>query len=394
MLSSRKSKPGEYALLQRKLFFRAAAMLLLAVAVVYFLYVSILRGRFAEAVISLLGRILNDENEARTLYTLILRNHIELLYSGATIVVLLLILRLYVSGFTKYFNEINRGIDSLVEESPEGATLSPELAETQRKIEEIRSTLYWRKEEARLTEQRKNDMIVYLAHDLKTPLSSVIGYLSLLRDEEPLSQLVREKALEVSLGKAERLEDLIDELLDIAKFNCAKVELDYRQINLTVLFGQTISEFQPMLREKGFRCELTAPPDLKIVCDPNRLQRVFDNLLRNAVSYGTPGSKIRVEAVGEGETARIRFTNEGKTIPPEMLDRIFEQFYRLDTSRSSASGGSGLGLAIAKEIVELHHGSITAESGDGLTVFTVRVPAESPAMGKSKQISGEAFGRL
>lgn len=383
MLSSRKSKPGEYALLQRKLFFRAAAMLLLAVAAVYFLYVSILRGRFADAVVSLLERVLNDENEARTLYTLILRNHIELLYSGATIAAFLLILRLYISGFTKYFNEINRGIDSLVEESPEGAALSPELAETQRKIEEIRSTLYRRKEEARLTEQRKNDMIVYLAHDLKTPLSSVIGYLSLLRDEGSLPQPVREKALEVSLSKAERLEDLIDELLDIAKFNCAKVELNYQKIDLTVLLEQIVSEFQPMLRENGFRCELTAPPDLKIVCDPNRLQRVFDNLLRNAVSYGTPGTEIRVEESGEGDAVRIRFTNEGKTISPEVLDRIFEQFYRLDTSRSSASGGSGLGLAIAKEIVELHHGTITAESGDGLTVFTVRVPLQPPAMGKS-----------
>lgn len=369
--------------MQRKLFFRAAGMLLLAVAAVYFLYLLILRGRFANAVVSVLAWILNDEDDAQILYTRALRNHIELLYSWATIAAFLLILRLYISGFTKYFNEINRGIDSLVEESPEGAVLSPELAETQRKIEEIRAALYRRKEEARLTEQRKNDMIVYLAHDLKTPLSSVVGYLSLLRDEERLPQTVREKALEVSLRKAERLEELIDELLDIAKFNCAKVELNYQRINLTVLLEQTVSEFQPMLREKGFRCELTAPPDLKIDCDPNRLQRVFDNLLRNAVSYGTPGSRICVEAAREDGTVRIRFANRGKTIPPEMLDRIFEQFYRLDTSRSSASGGSGLGLAIAKEIVELHHGSISAESGEGLTVFTVCVPTETPPMGKS-----------
>lgn len=383
MLSSKKGKPGEYALLQRKLFCRAAGMLLLAGAVVYFLYFLILRGRFADAVVSVLERILKDETDARLLYARLLRNHIELLYSCATIVVFLCILRLYVAGFTKYFNEINRGIDSLVEERPEGTLLSPELAETQRKIEEIRATLHRRKEEARLTEQRKNDMIVYLAHDLKTPLSSVVGYLSLLRDGEELPQAARDKALEVSLRKAERMEDLIDELLEIAKFNCAKVELNCRQIDLTVLLSQTVSEFQPMLKEQGFRCELTAPQEMKMVCDPNRLQRVFDNLLRNAVSYGTPGTMIRVEAEREGEWLRIRFANQGKTIPPDQLDKIFEQFYRLDASRSSASGGSGLGLAIAREIVELHHGSISAESGDGLTVFTVRVPVEMPAMGKS-----------
>ncbi len=383
MLSSKKCKPGEYALLQRKLVCRAAGMLLLAGAVVYFLYFLILRGRFAEAVIFALEKLLNNECDARILYTRLLRNHIELLYSCATIVVFLFILRFYVAGFTKYFNEINLGIDSLVEESPEGAALSPELAETQRKIEEIRSTLYRRKEEANLTEQRKNDMIVYLAHDLKTPLSSVVGYLSLLRDGGELPQAARDKALEVSLRKAERMEDLIDELLEIAKFNCAKVELNYRQIDLTVLLSQTVSEFQPMLREQGFRWELTVSQEMKMVCDPNRLQRVFDNLLRNAVSYGTPGTTIRVEAEREGEWVRIRFINRGKTIPPEQMDKIFEQFYRLDASRSSASGGSGLGLAIAKEIVELHHGSISAESGDGITVFTVCVPVQSPAMGKS-----------
>ncbi len=384
---NRKRELGEYAQLQRKLFVRAAVMLLMAVMIVFFLYVSLLRGRFANGVVWVLTQIVHDNSRARTLYTRIIRNHIELLYAFAVIVAFLLILRLYISGFTRYFGEINRGIDSLVEESPKGAVLSPELAETQRKIEEIRSALYRRKEEARLTEQRKNDMIAYLAHDLKTPLSSVIGYLSLLRDEEQIPQAARKKALAVSLEKAERLEELIDELLDIAKFNCGKVELSYQQIDLTVLLQQTVSEFQPMLLERGLGCDLSAPPGLKISCDPNRLQRVFDNLLRNALSYCRLNSRIQVAvAVMEG-TVQIRFANEGETVPRENLEKIFEQFYRLDSSRSSLSGGSGLGLAIAKEILELHRGNITAESGDGQTVFTVCVPIsrpDPPVMGKSK----------
>ena len=159
---------------------------------------------------------------------------------------------------------------------------------------------------------------------------------------------------------------------------------------------QLVFEFQPMLAERQLQCQLDCPPDLMMKCDPGKLQRVLDNLLRNAVAYCYTGSCVRI-AVEAGsvrksldgeatpnetdlsektDTVTLRFTNQGDTILPQKLSRIFEQFYRLDSSRNSASGGAGLGLAIAKQIIELHHGSITASSQDEVTEFTIVLPPD------------------
>ena len=134
-------------------------------------------------------------------------------------------------------------------------------------------------------------------------------------------------------------------------------------------------EFQPVLDQKGLTCRLAAGDDILLNCDADKMQRVFDNLLRNAVNYSCDGTEITIEAESGGDCVKLRFSNHGGTIPQEKLERIFEQFYRLDTGRNSS--GAGLGLAIAKQIVTLHKGTIMAESGDGLTVFTVMLPVVS-----------------
>ncbi len=222
--------------------------------------------------------------------------------------------------------------------------------------------------------QRKNDLIMYLAHDLKTPLASVIGYLTLLRDEGQISEELREKYLSISLDKAERLEDLINEFFEIARFNLSTITLQYSRINLTRFLEQLIYEFTPMLREKHLTCKLQAEEDLPLRCDADKMQRVFDNLLRNAVQYSFEDSQIDIIVGQQPESVAIRFINRGDTIPQGKLDRIFEQFYRLDAARSTKSGGAGLGLAIAKQIVELHGGTITARGEWEETVFTVTLP--------------------
>jgi len=141
------------------------------------------------------------------------------------------------------------------------------------------------------------------------------------------------------------------------------------------MLEQIVYEFHPMLKEKSLTCELVVEPeDLKITCDPDKLQRVFDNLLRNAVLYSYDSSTISVQAEGMEDVVCIRVKNEGATIPKEKLARVFEQFYRLDSARQSKNGGAGLGLAIAKEIVRLHGGQIRAESQEEVTVFTVELP--------------------
>ena len=232
---------------------------------------------------------------------------------------------------------------------------------------------------AREAEQRKNALIVYLAHDLKTPLTSVIGYLTLLRDEPELSPAMRARYTGIALDKAERLEDLINEFFEITRFNLSHMELDRRPTDLTRMIEQVVSEFGPMLAEQNLTCRADLPPKLPCACDPDKLARVLDNLLRNACHYSTPGTEVTITAAAEGDTAVLTVENAGRTIPPEKLARIFEQFYRLDESRASRTGGAGLGLAIAKQIVELHGGSITAASVDDHITFTVRLPLNLPA---------------
>ena len=227
---------------------------------------------------------------------------------------------------------------------------------------------------ARDAEQRKNDLVVYLAHDLKTPLTSVIGYLTLLRDEPQLSPEMRGRYTGVALEKAERLEDLINEFFDITRFSLTHLELEKRDTDLRRMLEQMCSEFGPVLAGRQMRCELDLPQELRIVCDPDKMARVMDNLLNNACHYAYPGSTVYVRAWEEEKRVCMTFRNAGATIPPEKLARMFEQFFRLDTSRGTRTGNAGLGLAIAKEIVEAHGGTITAQSAEEQVVFTVVLP--------------------
>ena len=236
----------------------------------------------------------------------------------------------------------------------------------------VKRTIGQQKSDMLMAEQRKNDLVMYLAHDLKTPLASSISYLNLLRDEKQLSEELREKYLSISLSKAERLEDLINEFLEIAKYNLSSITLQYSEINLTRLLEQLAYEFRPILEKKGLTCQLEMADGIILKCDADRMQRVFDNLLRNAAIYSFEKTAITISAEGTDDRLTIRFSNHGSTIPKEKLDRIFEQFYRLYAGRSS--DGVGLGLAIARQIVTLHRGTISASSEHDLTVFTVTLP--------------------
>ncbi|MDE6388484.1 MAG: HAMP domain-containing histidine kinase [Lachnospiraceae bacterium] len=352
-------------------------MMLCAVVGVYLLYNYVLRGNFANWVVDFLHHnfYISYEN-ANRIYRYLLRNHIELIFAIAVTVLFLVIFRIYLNRFTEYFLEINSGMDALLQEDTKDISLSLELMGIEKKMNIIKHTLEKQRMDMRLTEQRKNDLVMYLAHDLKTPLASVIGYLNLLRDEEEISGELRTKYLSISLDKAERLEVLINEFFEIARFNYTDLVLQYGRIDLTRLLEQLVYEFKPMLKEKNLQCHLDAPHDLMQQCDADKMQRVFDNLLRNAVLYSYEGSTIEIAVTMQDDNVTVSFTNQGNTIPKEKLGRIFEQFYRLDAARSTATGGAGLGLAIAKEIVEAHGGSITAKSEDERSVFTVRIPMQ------------------
>ena len=253
--------------------------------------------------------------------------------------------------------------------------LPEEFLDTENKLNAIRNETLRNQQLAKEAEQRKNDLVVYLAHDLKTPLTSVIGYLTLLRDEPQISGELREKYLEIALDKAQRLEDLINEFFDVTRFSLQNIHLEKRNIDLDVMLRQLADEFYPILSAQGLQCQVAAQEGVRAFGDPDKLARVFDNLLRNAAAYSAPDSVIRVgvRQMKDGRAAVV-FENQGPVIPEHQLKTIFEKFYRLDSARSSRTGGAGLGLAIAKEIVELHGGEIRVTSEPEATRFFVLLP--------------------
>lgn len=271
-------------------------------------------------------------------------------------------------------DEVARAAEQLATPSEEPIGLSEDLVYIEKDLNHAREKALQNARVAKEAEQRKNDLVVYLAHDLKTPLTSVLGYLTLLRDEPQISEELRQKYLGIALDKSERLEELINEFFEITRFNLSEITLEISQVNLSRLLEQLTFEFRPMLIEKNLRCKLEIAPDTVVRCDADKMQRVFDNLLRNAVNYSYSEGEITICCVREAEQLRITVVNPGPTIPPEKLSHIFEQFYRVDNARSTASGGTGLGLAIAKEIVQHHGGTITAASANEKIQFDVILP--------------------
>ena len=367
-------KTDDFRQIKRKIFFHILWSVMIAIGLICLGGV-FLQGNFADRMVNINQEWFRlDYDAARTLYQWTFRNHLDFIFVIGVAVIFFIVFRIYLNRLTKYFLEINQGIDDLIGESSEDVSLSPELSATEKKINTIKHTFEKQKLDMKLAEQQKNDMVMYLAHDLKTPLASVIGYLNLLRDEKEISEELRQKYLSVSLDKAERLEDLINEFFEIAKFNLSNITLQYSKINLSRLLEMLLYEFQPMLNEKNLNCNLKVPEDIMLRCDADKIQRVFDNLLKNAVIYSFKGTDIDITATGDDENVVIVFSNHGDTIPKAKQERIFEQFYRLDVSRSTQSGGAGLGLAIAKQIVELHNGTITAVSENETTTFIVTLP--------------------
>lgn len=225
--------------------------------------------------------------------------------------------------------------------------------------------------------QRKNDLITYLAHDLKTPLTSVIGYLNLMQEAPDMPAEQRAKYTAITLEKAERLEKLINEFFEITRYNLQQITLEKRKIDLYYMLVQMADEFYPMLQPKGNTIILHADENIYLWGDSEKLARVFNNILKNAVAYSDPDSVIEIfVSVTQGWVTLI-FENSGETIPAEKLNQIFDKFFRLDEARNSDTGGAGLGLAIAKEIVLLHGGQITAESKARKTRFLVTLPEKA-----------------
>lgn len=201
----------------------------------------------------------------------------------------------------------------------------------------------------------------------------MIAYLSMLDEKPDMMPEERKKYIHIAHTKAIRLSELISEFFEITKFNLQNIRLEKETINLSLMLEQIMDEFYAVFADNNLTGNIYTEEDLMVEGDPDKLARVFDNLLRNAVAYSYRGTNIDVRAYGEGVAVVIVFSNQGEPIPKQKLQTVFEKFYRADNSRSSQTGGAGLGLSVAKEIVELHEGTIEAFSDIQSTRFVVRL---------------------
>lgn len=262
----------------------------------------------------------------------------------------------------------------MIEEKGNIDIFPKEYAEISAQMSEIKSTMQRHEQMLKEEASRKNDLIAYLAHDLKTPLTSVIGYLALLDEAQDMPIEQKTKYVNIALSKALRLEKLINEFFDITRYNLQQIDLEKESINLCHMLVQMTDEFYPLLNAHGNQTEVCVDEDVTVYGDSMKLARVFNNILKNAIYYSYPDTTIKIWAESTDTDVWIYFCNKGKTIPAGKLNSIFEKFFRMDEARSTNTGGAGLGLAIAKEIITLHGGKITAESENESTTFRISLP--------------------
>lgn len=274
-------------------------------------------------------------------------------------------------------SDIADGISSMTRDREAGSLpvdRQDEIGEIARSVHQMTEELSRLMASEREALQSNKEMIACLAHDLRTPLTSLSGYLNLAMDMDKYDVEQRQHFAEVAARKADRLEGLIQDLFDYTKLMSGEITLHRHRIDFVKLVEQMIEEFYPLLEENELTCSFqTECRELEMDVDPDLMARAVQNLLSNAVKYGKDGKQIIIR-LEKGRNVTFSVTNYGLIIPEKSLDMIFERFYRVEGARSPGTGGTGLGLNIAKEIITLHGGTITVESGLQGTVFSVEIP--------------------
>ena len=268
----------------------------------------------------------------------------------------------------RYFDELSGAVGRLLADKDAPIELPTDLSIARNELAVIRSQSLADERAAHAAEQRKNELVAYLAHDIRTPLTSVLGYLDLLRETTDLPRETLRKYADIAYSKAERLESLINEFFEITRYNLSAIPIERETVGVR-LFCQQVAA-------RNIRITVDAAGAGQFFIDPDKLARALGNVLRNAVAYADANSVIAIAARQDARTTTITVANRGREISDAHLETIFEKFYREDGARSSKKGGAGLGLAIAREIVVAHHGDIEAASERGVTVFTLRIPTQ------------------
>lgn len=304
------------------------------------------------------------------------RERNELTYMISIFITFLLVFYFITNNKMRYIETISNGLLEIskgnlsyrIERQGED-----ELTSLASNINDMTEELKNKIENERKVERTKNELITNVSHDLRTPLTSIKGYLGLIKEKRYMEGEQLQEFIDIAYNKSEKLEILINDLFEYTKLMGDKVILDKQSISLNGLLQQLIDELSPISEENNLTIEHQFINENVIVnVDPNKTVRVFENLLMNAIRYSLKPGKIEVTLAKEEDCALVNIKNKCEDLSKEELLRIFDRFYRVEKSRASDTGGSGLGLAIAKNIVELQGGSIKVEYKDGYISFTVR----------------------
>lgn len=292
------------------------------------------------------------------------------------LVLFMIFFLLFTKRFSQYLEEITTGITRLSSgdfETRIAVRNDDELTDIAVNLNKMADEVKELLQNERNVENAKNDLITNVAHDLRTPLTSIIGYLDLVA-RQPLDDITRNKYISIAYNKSKRLEKLIEDLFTYTKLDFGEVRLNCTEVDLVKMMEQMYEEFYPSFEDNGLTCDfISEEKSIVIRADGGLLARAFANLIGNAVKYGADGKNIVIRIEKETDIV-ITITNFGELIPEEALQNIFEKFYRVENSRSIETGGTGLGLTIAKNIIEMHGGSVCARSDFNGTVFEIRLP--------------------
>ncbi|MDD6794121.1 MAG: HAMP domain-containing sensor histidine kinase [Clostridiaceae bacterium] len=232
--------------------------------------------------------------------------------------------------------------------------------------------------EEKKAQKIKNDLITNVSHDLRTPLTSIIGYLEIIEKDKYRDEVQLRYYTDIVYSQAKRLKVLIDDLFELTKMQNKGVNLEKRPLNLVELLGQVVGEFQYQFHINNMQERVNFSEDkLFVLGDAEKLVRAFENLISNSIKYGRDGHYVDIVTKRSLDYAIVQVINYGEEISPVDLEYIFERFYRVDKSRNSKVGGSGLGLAITKNVIELHGGEIKAFSNEERTMFEVKIPLKN-----------------
>lgn len=329
--------------------------------------------------LSMVAKYMQQKGQISALSQLILEQHtaVVILYVLFGILIFSVTFMLLEEPGIRYMGRISDAVESISQGNlgtEVDVTGDDEFSAMAANLNKMASDIRTLMDKEREAERTKNELITNVAHDLRTPLTSIIGYLELLAGNTKVPAEMEHKYIEIAYSKARRLEKLIEDLFGFTKLNYGKIAMHVGQLDIVKLLSQLLEEAYPNFVEKNLSYDLQSNvPAKTISADGNLLARLFDNLIGNAIKYGADGKRVLVKIHAEDDTVTVSVTNYGYVIPADELPLLFNKFYRVEQSRSTTTGGTGLGLAIAKEIVDMHGGTFSVSSDLNGTVFTVKL---------------------